>query len=312
VEELIDRFHRVMPRDPVALRDAAVRRDVAKEAVPVLRAIRTFLAENPTASLAPRGLEFTIYALVLGDETARVPLQKLAAAGDASARLLLDCSDVIAAADAKQRAHAVGAVAAGLGDGKQAATSEAVQCATMCLVTAAALSEAEAQQLAKSTPVEAVAKRFQSAAAAAVKDPRRLLDQPFELKGKLLSGEAFSTKSLLGKVVLVDFWATWCGPCVRALPEIVKCRQQYGPRGLEVVGISCDRDEAELRKFLGEHPELAWPQLFEPGQKGFHPLAEAMGVTAIPRLFLVDKKGVLRSVDAHDKLDELIVRLLAE
>ena len=85
------------------------------------------------------------------------------------------------------------------------------------------------------------------------------------------------------------------------------------PDTLVVMGGPNIYDEPDRQKmFLAERPELDWPQLFEPGQAGWHPLATSLGVTAIPRLFLIDKKGVLRSVDAHGKLDELLVRLLAE
>ena len=127
-----------------------------------------------------------------------------------------------------------------------------------------------------------------------------------------LDGQRVSLDTYKGKVVLLDFWATWCGPCVRAMPDVVAVKQKFGARGLAVVGVSSDRDETALRTFLAAHPEVDWPQLFQPGLQGFHPLADAAGVTAIPRLFLIDRKGTLRAVDAGKGLAEEVARLLAE
>lgn len=309
---LVDRFHAVMPRNPAELGQAKVRDAIAKAAVPVLREIRAFAAAHPRSPFEGRVLEFVVYGVVLGDDEVVGPLRERSRRGDASSRFLLECGALIVAADGKQRAAAVEALALTLRERTQPAATEATVCGSACLTMAADLSEAEARTLANSAVDATVAKRFAAVAEAAAKDPRRRIGQPFEVAGRVLSGEPFSTTALRGKVVLVDFWATWCGPCVKALPEIVAAKQRHGPGGLVVVGVSCDREVAALRKFLAEHPEVDWPQLFEPGLVGFHPLAVSAGLTAIPRLFLIDKKGVLRSVDAHAQLDEMIVRLLAE
>jgi thiol-disulfide isomerase/thioredoxin len=309
--QLIDAFHKVMPANPAELRQPEVRRRIVAEALPVLRSIRAYASEDSEA-FGSRSLEFTVWSLVLGDASVRGELKQKGDAGDASARLLLDCSAVIEAADQKQRSAALEAVATGLRERERPASSDAASSAATCLVMAADLSADEAKALAKSTSVPALAARFTEAAELAAKDPRRLVGKPIEISGKLANGTAFSTKALLGKVVLVDFWATWCGPCVRGLPELVDAKQKHGAAGLEIVGISSDRELAALQKFLGERPEIDWLQLFEPGVPGFHPLADGFGITSIPRLFLIDKQGVLRSADARDKLDEQIGRLLAQ
>ncbi len=303
---LIDQFHQVMPAEPAALRDADVRRRIAAAAVPVLRSIREFLLLHADSDLAPRAREFTIYAVVLDDESARGPLRERVAA-DASAKILLDCAAAITAPDDTRRAASLAAIGAGLG-----AKTEGACSVVHCLVTAGDLSEAEANQLATKAADKDLAARLVDAGQRARNDSRRLLGKPLELNGRLVTGEAFTTASLRGKVVLVDFWATWCKPCVRSLPDLTAARHKYAAQGLAVVGVSSDREAEALTKFLAARPELDWPQLFEPGQAGWHPLATSLGVTAIPRLFLIDKMGVLRSVDAHGKLDELLVRLLAE
>lgn len=129
---------------------------------------------------------------------------------------------------------------------------------------------------------------------------------------KTITDANFSAEVLQSELpTLIDFWAVWCGPCVRALPELVRLRREHAD-GLAIVGVSCDNDEARLRTFLADHPDVDWPQLYAGGDKPWHPLATEFGIEGIPRLFLVDRKGVLRHVDAKQDLDALVRRYLAE
>lgn len=322
---LIDDFIRVMPRDPTQLRSASVRRELHKTALPALRAIVAFVQAHADSSLADRGLEFSIYAVAIGDEAVRDGLRERAAT-DASAELMLQSAAVISAADGKARAAALEGVARGLGARPKSADGDAPDpaasalpkpsrtarnCAVQCLVVAAQLDETELRQLADGAEDEHLGKRLREAAESAAKDPRKLLDKPFVLEGKLVDGEPFTTAALRGKVVLVDFWASWCVPCVRTLPELVACQRKYAAQGLVIVGVSCDRERAALTGFLAKHAEVDWPQLFDPpAGGGFHPAAQAAGVTSIPRLFLIDRSGILRSIDAHDELENKLAALL--
>ena len=127
-----------------------------------------------------------------------------------------------------------------------------------------------------------------------------------EIKGTLLNGKPFDQKQLAGKVVLVDFWATWCGPCVAEIPNVLEQYAKYHDKGFEVVGISLDQDRDALEKFVGEQ-KIPWPILFEtPQGEGWqHPLATFYGITGIPTVVLIGRDGKVITLDARgEKLGE--------
>jgi thiol-disulfide isomerase/thioredoxin len=141
-----------------------------------------------------------------------------------------------------------------------------------------------------------------------------LENKPMVIEGAKVDGSAFSTSNWKGKVVLVDFWATWCPPCMHEFPHIKKVYDDYHGKGLEIIGVSCDTDADGVKNFLAVNPGLAWPELFDPASAArshLHPLALQFGVN-LPTLFLIDRKGILRTVDAQANLDALIQKLLAE
>ena len=139
---------------------------------------------------------------------------------------------------------------------------------------------------------------------------RAMEGKPLVLKGTTVDGEAFSTADWKGKVILVNFWATWSRPCLAELPRVKKAYADFHDQGFEILGVSCDKRAEDLENFLKENQDMPWPQLFEREAPGWHPLATAYGVRDIPTMFLIDKGGVVRSVTARKDFEESIPRLL--
>ena len=115
----------------------------------------------------------------------------------------------------------------------------------------------------------------------------------------------FHLRTTRGKVVLLDFWAVWCGPCVGEIPDVKEVYEKYHDKGFDVIGISFDEDEAVLRKFITEK-ELPWRQILD--SRGFKGVfAKQYGVHGIPAPFLIDRNGKVISVNARGSLlDELV------
>lgn len=120
-----------------------------------------------------------------------------------------------------------------------------------------------------------------------------------------LDDKSVSLADYRGKLVLIDFWATWCGPCIAEMPNVKTVYEKYHDRGFEIIGISLDTDEAALRRFIKEN-QLPWRQVFD-GKGWETPLVQKYGVRGIPAQFLIDPEGTVISVQARGKrLKDLI------
>ena len=131
----------------------------------------------------------------------------------------------------------------------------------------------------------------------------------FPVAGKTLDGKDFDLKNLKGKVVLVDFWATWCGPCIAEMPRMLSAHAKYNKRGFEVIGITLDKNDDVVVKF-NEARKIPWNSInVEDSRK----LANEYQVNAIPFPVLIDQAGNVASLRARGpQLDRLLERLLPE
>jgi thiol-disulfide isomerase/thioredoxin len=131
-----------------------------------------------------------------------------------------------------------------------------------------------------------------------------------EIAGPTLDGKTFNIADWRGKVVLVDFWATWCPPCVAEMPNLKRIYDRFHKDGFEIVGVSLDNDRTALENFVKKR-ELPWPQIFftEPSQQGWtNPLARTYNVNSIPTTFLLDREGRVAPTDREDASLESLVR----
>ena len=123
-------------------------------------------------------------------------------------------------------------------------------------------------------------------------------------------GQRVSMDDLAGKVVLIDFWATWCAPCREALPRMREIAKKFQGQPLVVLSVSLDSDEQKWKDFIAKN-EMTWPQCRDGGFTG--PIAKMFGVEAIPHTFTIDADGVLQDEHIGDaaiegKLKKLVAR----
>ncbi|MFV1964209.1 MAG: redoxin family protein [Pirellulaceae bacterium] len=142
-----------------------------------------------------------------------------------------------------------------------------------------------------------------------------IVGQPFVVEGANLDGSPFDWSRYAGKVVLVDFWATWCQPCLVEIPHIKENYDRYRDQGFEVVSVNLDDQRSRLDQFLAVQP-LPWPIVVsaDANAVGFNtPLAAKCGIEAIPFLVLVDRGGTAIALNLRgDQLSSKLAELFPE
>ncbi|MBR6436763.1 MAG: TlpA family protein disulfide reductase, partial [Thermoguttaceae bacterium] len=149
------------------------------------------------------------------------------------------------------------------------------------------------------------------------------LGKEFKFGGTFTDGSEYIAKDYTGKVVLIDFWATWCGPCRAELPNVKKLYAAYHDKGFEVIGVTCDdpNDEEDINKFLKEN-DYTWKQMFDseavvPDMKTSDGkpvlVSEYYGINAIPCPVLIGKDGKVISLNARgNELKKQLIKIYGE
>lgn len=168
---------------------------------------------------------------------------------------------------------------------------------------------------------------FVQKSAQAELDKLTAFDKAFELSFTAVDGRKVDIKDYRGKVVLIDFWATWCGPCVAEIPNIKKVYAEYQAKGFDIIGISLENasikpddtpeqtaaKHEKAKKILNDYTTKAampWPQYYD-GKYWKNDLSTRFAIASIPAMFLLDQDGKIVSTDARgEKLEAEVKRLL--
>ena len=134
------------------------------------------------------------------------------------------------------------------------------------------------------------------------------IGKPLDMKFTAINGKQIDLAKMKGKVVLIDFWATWCGPCIAELPNVKKTYNKLNQKGFEIIGISLDSNENSLKRFLKKE-NMPWPQFFD-GKGWNNELAKKYGIRSIPAMWLVDQEGNLIDTNARSNLEDKVEKLL--
>jgi peroxiredoxin len=145
--------------------------------------------------------------------------------------------------------------------------------------------------------------RFAAAMAKLEDDDRSRQSVNFTLAD--LAGKSWTLKDLRGSVVLVNFWATWCPPCRKEMPDLEALHQRFGPKGLVILAIS-DEETGKVQPFIAEH-RFSYPILLDPGRK----VNELFRVEGIPKSFVYDREGKLAAQAIDMRTQRQFLEMLA-
>lgn len=156
----------------------------------------------------------------------------------------------------------------------------------------------------KLTTLKAMAEKFNKT------NQPRIGDAPPPITLTTITGKKINLSQLRGKVVVLDFWATWCAPCVEELPKLIALNEKYKDRrDFMILGISRDFDESDLRSFLRSNPKVTWDQVIGE-ENGSDQVAEKFGVSGIPSIFVIGTDGKIAAADLVGSQLEPRIKLL--
>jgi non-specific serine/threonine protein kinase/serine/threonine-protein kinase len=136
------------------------------------------------------------------------------------------------------------------------------------------------------------------------------IGKPFpQLKFNDLKGNVVNIGKLKGKVVLIDFWATWCGPCTAETPNLISVYNEFKGKGFEIIGISLDTDHEKLNDYL-EKNKIQWPNYYD-GKSWKSEISSRFGIHGIPEIILIDREGIVREIGLRgDRIREAVSQLI--
>jgi thiol-disulfide isomerase/thioredoxin len=173
-------------------------------------------------------------------------------------------------------------------------------------------------RVAKDYPDSPAAKKLAEKASSGSipEDVKEMIGAPFVLEfTDAIKGSTISVQGLKGKVVVIDFWATWCPPCVAEMPNMKKLYAEFKDKGVEFIGVSLDQSKEQggldaLKSFVAKN-QIEWPQYYQ-GKFWNGEFSSAWHINSIPRVFLVDTEGKLASINARGQLEKLIPQYLGK
>lgn len=312
---------RGMLKSPDSFSDEKQRTELAPKAIPVMKkflvAFDELVTQDPMAKAQSGSVhgQFLSMLTVLGDADAEKRLTALAAGDGAEA---VDAKGAMLMAKWWRNSKDAAAQKKLIEEGRVLLKANAMNDSVAMIIMQMAEQGAASPEL-KDSAEKVVVEEAKGPRAKMLVQGIQATQKLKAMEGKELviasvtnEGKPFTTADWKGKVILVDFWATWCKPCRAELPRVKKAYADFHPKGLEILGVSCDNEPAALKAFLTENKDMPWTQLFDEKTPGWHPLATQYGIEGIPTMFLIDKKGIVRSITARENFETEIPKMLDE
>jgi thiol-disulfide isomerase/thioredoxin len=153
---------------------------------------------------------------------------------------------------------------------------------------------------------------FLCTASAQSQEVANIADPRLKIKLPTVKGDSLTLASLKGKVILLDFWASWCGPCRVANKSLVKLYDKYHAKGFEIFSVSMDEDKSDWQKAILKD-KIQWLQVNDPRGGWEATTAINWNISVLPTTFLINKKGDVVAIDLEgEELEKGIAALLAQ
>lgn len=146
----------------------------------------------------------------------------------------------------------------------------------------------------------------------AQREVANIMDARLQIKLPTVKGDSITLASLKGKVILLDFWASWCGPCRVSNKKLVKLYEKYQAQGFEIFGVSLDEKKKDWERAI-EKDKITWLQVIDPRGSWNARTVVDWNISVLPTSFLINKKGDVVAMDLEGKeLEKEIMALLKE